>query len=221
MPTAREPAPGSRCAGLSAGRGWQAVGKDGEPGLRAGVVRRGRAVPAAGPAPREAPSGQAEGAVPGGVRGGSAGLRTAISRHHRVAIMALPPRTPCPARMSWPAVTAVSWCSQAAMLAASSAPHIQARLTWGYPEGRCRRAAPSLLSRKMFSTVVRCRYFPLESGGCWGHPGGGGSGCWSVFGTAAKGSLRSGKDRGPVAGRSRRVPVTAHARSADSYRPKL
>ena len=44
------------------------------------------------------------------------------------------------------------------MVAASSAPHIQARLTWGYPEGRCRRAAPSLLSRKMFSTVVRCRY---------------------------------------------------------------
>ena len=33
------------------------------------------------------------------------------------------------------------------MLAASSAPHIHARLTWGYPEGRCRRAAPSLLSR--------------------------------------------------------------------------
>ena len=71
--------------------------------------------------------------------------------------MALPPRTPCPARMSWPAVMAVSWCSQAAMLAASSAPHIQARFTWG-TEGRCRRAAPSLLSRKMFSTVVRCRY---------------------------------------------------------------
>ena len=60
--------------------------------------------------------------------------------------------------MSSPAVRAVSWCSQAAMVAASSAPHIQARLTWGYPEGRCRRAAPSLLSRKMFSTVVRCRY---------------------------------------------------------------
>ena len=72
--------------------------------------------------------------------------------------MALPPRTPCPARMSCPAVTAVSWCSQAAMVAASSAPHIQARFTWGYPDGRCRRAAPSLLSRKMFSTVVRCRY---------------------------------------------------------------
>ena len=44
------------------------------------------------------------------------------------------------------------------MLAASSAPHIHARFTWGYPDGRWRRAAPSLLSRKMFSTVVRCRY---------------------------------------------------------------
>ena len=65
--------------------------------------------------------------------------------------MALPPRTPCPYRMSWPAVRAVSWCSQAAMVAASSAPCIQARLTWGYLDGRCRRAAPSLLSRKMFS----------------------------------------------------------------------
>jgi len=43
------------------------------------------------------------------------------------------------------------------MLAASSAPRIHARLTWGYPDGRCRRAAPSLLSRNRFSTVVRCR----------------------------------------------------------------
>jgi len=32
------------------------------------------------------------------------------------------------------------------------------RVHLGYPDGRCRRAAPSLLSREMFSTVVRCRY---------------------------------------------------------------
>ena len=30
-------------------------------------------------------------------------------------------------------------------------PHIHARLTWGYPDGRCRRAVPSLLSRNRFS----------------------------------------------------------------------
>lgn len=35
----------------------------------------------------------------------------------------------------------MSWCSQPAMLAASSAPHIHAVLTSTYPEGRCRRAA--------------------------------------------------------------------------------
>jgi len=81
-----------------------------------------------------------------------------MRRHRRVAIIALPPRTPCPARISSPVVRVVSWCSQAAMVAASSAPHIQARFTRGYPEGRCRRAAPCLLSRKMFSTVVRCLY---------------------------------------------------------------
>ena len=54
----------------------------------------------------------------------------------------LAPRTPCPARMSSPAVRAVSWCSQAAMLAASSAPHIHAVLTCGIRTGgaaaRCR-----------------------------------------------------------------------------------
>ena len=44
------------------------------------------------------------------------------------------------------------------MLAASSAPHIHAVLTWAYPLGRCRSAAPSLLSRKTFSMLVRCRY---------------------------------------------------------------
>jgi hypothetical protein len=41
-----------------------------------------------------------------GVAGQPAG--TAISRHRKVAIMALPPGTPCPARMSSPAVMAVS-----------------------------------------------------------------------------------------------------------------
>ena len=39
-----------------------------------------------------------------------------------------------------------------------SAPHIQAVLTCGYPDGRCRRAAPSLASRNTFSIEVRCRY---------------------------------------------------------------
>ena len=57
-----------------------------------------------------------------------------------------------------PEVAAVSWCSHAAMFEASSAPHIQAVLTWMYPDGRWRRAAPCLLSRKTFSMVVRCRY---------------------------------------------------------------
>jgi hypothetical protein len=36
--------------------------------------------------------------------------------------------------MSSPAEVAVSWCSQAAMVAASRAPHIQAMFTRGYPE---------------------------------------------------------------------------------------
>src|SRR3954451_16677261 len=57
-----------------------------------------------------------------------------------------------------PERVAVSWCSQPAMLAASSAPHIHARLTSGYPEGRWRRAAPCLASRNRFSTWVRWRY---------------------------------------------------------------
>ena len=39
----------------------------------------------------------------------------------KVAIMALPPRSPCPARMSSPAVLEVTWCSHAAMVAASGA----------------------------------------------------------------------------------------------------
>ena len=38
-----------------------------------------------------------------------------------LAIMALPPRSPCPARMSSPAVLEVTWCSHAAMVAASGA----------------------------------------------------------------------------------------------------
>jgi hypothetical protein len=42
--------------------------------------------------------------------------------------------------------------------AASGAPHIQALLTWGYPLGRRRRAAPCLPSRGTFSIVVRCRH---------------------------------------------------------------
>ncbi len=83
-----------------------------------------------------------------------------MRRWRRVAIMALPPRRPWPARMSvWSsASTPVSWCSQAAILAAMSAPHVQAVLTCLFPEGRCRSAAPCLVSRKMFSTLVRCRY---------------------------------------------------------------
>jgi hypothetical protein len=35
-----------------------------------------------------------------------------------------------------PRVPVVSWCSHAAMLAASSAPHVQAVLTWEYPDGQ-------------------------------------------------------------------------------------
>src|SRR6185503_12381332 len=71
--------------------------------------------------------------------------------------MAWPPRMPWPDSRA-PERVAVSWCSQPAMLAASSAPHIHAVLTCRYPEGRCRRAAPSLASRNTFSTWVRCRY---------------------------------------------------------------
>lgn len=69
------------------------------------------------------------------------------------AIMALPSRMPQPARVLSRPVVAVSWCSRPAMVAASSAPHIHAVLTSAYPLGRCRRAAPCLLSRKMFSIL--------------------------------------------------------------------
>jgi len=44
-----------------------------------------------------------------------------ISLRRRVPVMALPPRTPWPSRIVSPRVGVVSWCSQAAMLAASSA----------------------------------------------------------------------------------------------------
>lgn len=40
-----------------------------------------------------------------------------------LVITALPPRAPWAARMLWPAVTAVAGCGQAAMVAASRAPH--------------------------------------------------------------------------------------------------
>ena len=54
-------------------------------------------------------------------------------------------------------MTAVSWCSQLAMVAASSAPHIQAMITRdirrGGGAGRC-----CACCHGMFSTVVRCRY---------------------------------------------------------------
>ena len=51
----------------------------------------------------------------------------------------------------------VSWCSQAAIAAAISDAHIHAVLTCSWPEGRWRSAAPCLLSRKMFSMLVRCQ----------------------------------------------------------------
>jgi hypothetical protein len=53
---------------------------------------------------------------------------------------------------------AVSWCNQPAMVAANNAPHVHAVFTSQYPPGRCRRAAPCLLSPKAFSMLVRCRY---------------------------------------------------------------
>jgi hypothetical protein len=152
MLTARESAPGSLV--WEAFPRFGAVGKDGEPWLR---VRRsgecGQVLQPGQDLGKQAVAGRQPQGQVAGVADQPAGDRD--QRHRKVAIMALPPRTPCPARMS---VRAVSWCSQAAIVAASSSPHIQAVLTWGYPEGRCRGAAPSLLSRKMFSTVVRCRY---------------------------------------------------------------
>ena len=88
------------------GSGWRAVDEEGEPGLRVC---------------RSAGMGSSRSrAKTSGSRlwpGGSRRVRwrawrisppgTAISRQRRVAIMALPPRTPCPARMSCPAVMAV------------------------------------------------------------------------------------------------------------------
>jgi hypothetical protein len=50
-----------------------------------------------------------------------------------MAITALPLRTPGRTRMSSPRAAAVSWCGQAAMLAACRALHIQAIFTWGSP----------------------------------------------------------------------------------------
>ena len=93
----------------------------------------------------------------GQVADGRVGQATAISCQRRVAIMALPPRTPCPYRMSSPGMRAMNWCTQAAMVAASSAPHIRARLTSGYPEGGA-AAAPRLLWRKFSRRVVRWQY---------------------------------------------------------------
>jgi hypothetical protein len=83
---------------------------------------------------------------------------TAISLRRKVAIIALPPRTPWPSTSSPPMISPVSWCSQAATAAAISDAHIHAVLISGQPDGRCRSAAPCLESRKMFSTLVRCRY---------------------------------------------------------------
>lgn len=40
-------------------------------------------------------------------------------------------------------------CNQSAMLVAINVPHIQAVLTWGYPDGRWRNAAPCLASRNI------------------------------------------------------------------------
>ncbi len=58
--------------------------------------------------------------------------------------MAWPLQTPCPDSRPSKSGVAVRWCSQPAMLTASSPPHNHALLTWGYPEGRCRTAAPCL-----------------------------------------------------------------------------
>jgi hypothetical protein len=137
MLIAREPAPGSRSAGPFCGSA--AGGRRGKDGSRSSGMRR-RAVPALGRAPREADSGQAAAVAPGGGRGGSAGRGRRSAATARW-LMALPPRTPCPCRMSWPAVIAVSWCSQAAMLAACSAPRSALGVSAGSgaPIRNCRR----------------------------------------------------------------------------------
>jgi len=101
------------------------------------------------------------------VPGGAAGFRwrawrtsrpgTAISRHRKVG-----GSWPCRRgrRASHdvlpPSVRAVSWCSQAAMAAASSAPHIQARFTWDI-RGRCARRRRACCRGTGSPPVVRCR----------------------------------------------------------------
>lgn len=83
---------------------------------------------------------------------------TAMIWPRRVSIIAFPPRVPRPTIRPCSSRVTVSWCNQPAIVVASSAPHIQAVLISGWPEGRCRRAPPCLLSRKAFSISVRCRY---------------------------------------------------------------
>ena len=82
-----------------------------------------------------------------------------------------------PARMAPPRVAALSWCSQAAMLAASSAPRVQAVFTWAYPAdagGRpglavagdvpCRGAVPVLALHGDLGAVHVDRVVPVVVG---------------------------------------------------------
>ena len=84
MLIAREPAPGSRYARLSAGRGWPGRGLGQGVGAQEAQVRRERGR-AAGPGPREAAHGRAVAAAPGGGRGGSVGRgrRSAVTTRWR------------------------------------------------------------------------------------------------------------------------------------------
>ncbi len=75
----------------------------------------------------------------------------------RRAIIALPPRVSCPSSSSLPDIRPVSWCSQAAIAAAISDACIHAVLACSSPEGRCRSAAPCLLSRKILRGCISGR----------------------------------------------------------------
>ena len=111
------------------------AGGHGEPGLKVRRSGRARAGPAAGPGLRAGcvvgrePQAQVAGVADQPALG-DGDQRPAQGGDHGLA--AARARTRCPPRR---AGTAVQWCSQAAMLAARSAPHAQVHL--GISGGRC------------------------------------------------------------------------------------
>ena len=173
-------APGSRSGRLSAARAWQGAGKDGEPRAQEAQVRRGRAVPAAGPGSREAGCSRAGAAGSGGGRAGSAPQRRDgdpppdAGRDHGLAAAHAVPGQDVRARRGTvrPACSRQPWSGE-------QRPPLQAIFTRGSLQ-RCRSAAPSLLSRKIFipgqrrRTGIQCRVplspFGSERGVGWNEP---------------------------------------------------